>query len=519
MRALRRKWDVMLLCRIALLIVIATYTCARAFAEIRLPHALSDHAVLQRGVPIHIWGWGTPETQVTVMLHDQSAHTSVDRLGKWNAWLQPESAGGPYSLTVTESDSDVKVALSDILIGDVWLASGQSNMEMPLEGFGAFSAPIKDGPAEIKAATHARIRLLHIYAKSSDYPLNDIDESWTECNPDTAKGFSAAAYFFGREISERENVPIGLIDAAWGGVPVDSFMSLESLTANSAVLPALAYRAQYEKELADYPAIVAAEKREDDAAKAAGKTAPQHDWHPDGSSWLPSGPYNAMIAPITNYTLKGFLWYQGESDTSTVRASHYFDLFSALIFDWRRQFAQGDLPFLYAQISSFSGDGGWGVVRDAQRRTLALRDTAMAVTLDVGDRNVRNIHPPDKQSVGARLALAARGMVYGEHIEYQGPLFREATTQPGAMRVWFDHAEGLNVRTGKVEGFEVAGTDHRFVPAEASIKGSTIVVMSNQVSDPKYVRYAWYGTPPPSLYNAAGLPASTFTSESIPQVP
>jgi sialate O-acetylesterase len=382
---------------------------------------------------------------------------------------------------------------------------------MPLQGFGAFSAPLKNGPAEIKAATHPRVRLLHIYAKSSDYPLNDISETWTECNPDTAKNFSAVAYFFGREISEREDVPVGLIDAAWGGVPVDSFMSLDALTASSAVLPALAYRAEFEKALADYPAMYAAEKREEDAAKAAGKSAPKHDWHPDGSSWLPSGPYNAMIAPITKYSLKGFLWYQGESDTSPARAPHYFDLFSALIFDWRRQFAQGDLPFLYVQLASYNSAEGWGVVQDAQRRTLALRRTAMAVTLDVGEAN--NIHPADKQTVAARLALAARHMVYGESVDYLGPLFREATAQPGAMRVWFDNAESLSTHTGKVEGFDVAGADGRFVPAEAAIEGSTVVVKSLQVAEPKYVRYAWNGIAPSGLYNAAGLPASTFASQ------
>jgi len=484
---------------------------AQASSEIRLPHALSDHAVLQRGVPIHIWGWATPDTQVVVALHDQKIDAHADRLGKWSAWLQPESAGGPYTLTVTGAGTEGKLSVTDLLIGDVWLASGQSNMEMPLEGFPASNAPLKDGAAEIKSASHPRIRLLHIYAKSSDYPMNDISETWTECNPDTAKNFSAVAYFFGREISERENVPVGLIDAAWGGVPVDSFHSLDGLTASSAVLPALAGRAQFEKALADYPAIYAAEKREDDAAKAAGKPAPRHDWHPDGSSWLPSGPYNAMIAPLTGYSLKGFLWYQGESDTSTARAPHYFDLFSALIFDWRRQFAQGDLPFLYAQISSFNDGEGWGVVRDAQRRALALRGTAMAVTLDVGE--AENVHPADKQTVGARLALAARHIAYGEGVAYQGPLFREATTQPGAMRVWFDHAEGLNTHGGKVEGFEVAGPDHRFVPAEAAIEGATVVVKSSQVPEPKYVRYDWQGIAPPSLYNSAGLPASTFTSE------
>jgi sialate O-acetylesterase len=482
-------------------------------AQIKLPHILSDHAVLQRGVPIHIWGWATPDSQIVVALHDQKATARVDRLGEWSAWLQPESAGGPYTLTVTGVGPGERVVLTDLLIGDVWLASGQSNMEMPLQGFGAYSAPLKNGPEEIAAANHPRIRLLHIYAKSADYPLNDINETWTQCTSDTAKDFSAVAYFFGREISERENVPVGLIDAAWGGVPVDSFLSLDGLTASSAVLPALAFRARFEKGLAEYPAMDAAEKREDDAARTDGKPAPRHDWRPDGSSWLPSGPYNAMIAPITNYSLKGFLWYQGESDTSTERASHYFDLFSALVFDWRRQFGQGDLPFLYAQLTSYNfGDGdGWGIVRDAQRRVLALRGTAMAVTLDVGDPN--NIHPPDKQTVGARLSLAARGMVYGESTAYRGPLFREATTQPGAMRVWFDHADGLRTPSDKLEGFEVAGADHRFVPADANIDGSTVIVKSAQVANPRYVRYAWRGIAPKSLYNAVGLPASTFTSE------
>jgi sialate O-acetylesterase len=478
---------------------------------------LSDHAVLQRGVPIHIWGWATPDSQISVALHDQRVIASSDRLGEWSAWLQPESAGGPYTLTVTGAGPGDKIVLTDLLIGDVWLASGQSNMEMPLQGFGAYSAPLKNGPAEINAANHPRIRLLHIYAKSNDYPLNDISETWTQCTSDTAKDFSAVAYFFGREISERENVPVGLIDAAWGGVPVDSFISLDGLTTSSSVLPALAYRARFEKGLADYPAIDAAEKREDAAAKAANKPLPQHDWRPDGSSWFPSGPYNAMIAPLTNYSLKGFLWYQGESDTSTARAPHYFDLFLALIFDWRRQFGQGALPFLYVQLSSYNyGDGeGAGIVRDAQRRVLALRGTAMAVTLDVGDAN--NIHPPDKQTVGTRLSLAARGMVYGESNPYQGPLFRETTNQLGAMRVWFDHADGLRTHSDKVEGFEVAGTDHRFVPADASIDGSTIVVKSAQVAEPRYVRYAWHGFAPESLYNAAGLPASTFTSEPFSQ--
>jgi sialate O-acetylesterase len=484
-----------------------------AHAEIRLPNALSDHAVLQRRVPIRIWGWATPDAKLIVRLHAQTVAATADRLGEWTAWLMPESAGGPYTLTVQGDASEGSKTLSDILIGDVWLASGQSNMDIPLNGYPP-NAPIKDGPAEIAAATHPMIRLLHVPLKSSDYPLDDEQAKWTQCAPETAANFSAVAYFFGREIAAKEKVPVGLIVAAWGGVPIDSLMSLEGLTANSAVLPALANRAAFAETLALRDAAIAADKREDAGLKAAGKPVPHRAGHPEGAAWLPAGPYNAMVAPLTRYAIKGFLWYQGETDTQRERAPHYQDLMKALIEDWRSQFAQGDLPFLYVQLSSFDGAYGWGMIRDAQRRSLALRNTAMAVTLDVGEP--ANIHPADKQTVGARLALAARGMVYGEDIPFNSPLFRQVTTEADGMRVWFDHAEGLTTHGKPVEGFEIAGDDHKFVAAQAMIEGQTVLVKSGTVGHPVFVRYAWSGIAPPALYNSAGLPAATFSSETTP---
>ena len=493
--------------RIAACTLLAT---PAALAQIRLPNVLSDHAVLQRGVPIHIWGWAAPGGQLTVSLHNQKVTAVADRLGEWTAWLSPESAGGPYTLSVVGDTRDGSKSISDLLIGDVWLASGQSNMEMPLKGFGP-DTPVKNGASEIASAANPQVRLLHVETASSDYPLADVKNIWTVCNPDTAANFSAVAYFFAREISAKQHVPVGIIAAAWGGVPVDSFISLEGLTANSAVLPALANRAHFADTVDQNAALFAAEQRESAAAKAAGQPAPQHPWHPSGESWLPAGPYNAMIAPLTKYSLKGFLWYQGESDSSAERAPHYNDLFNALIFDWRTHFEQGDLPFLFVQLTSYNGGAGWGVVRDAQRRALALRNTAMAVTLDVG--NTTNIHPADKQTVAFRLALAARHMVYGEDVAYLPPLFRQASTQPGAIRVWLDNAGGLKASAASVEGFEVAGADRKFSPATASIDGQTVLVKSAQVPEPRFVRYAWDGIAPPALYNAAGLPAGTFTSE------
>lgn len=475
-------------------------------AEVRLPQILSDHAVLQRNAPIHIWGWATPDAHLTVRFDKQTRSAITDEAGEWSTWLMPESAGGPYTLTV-EGDGST-LTRSDILVGDVWLASGQSNMEFPLKGFNG--APLKNGAEEIANANHPRIRLLQIPLASADFPQTDIDAKWSDCTPETAATFSAVAYFFGREISEKENVPIGLIDSTWGGTPADSWVSMDTLSTNATLLPAFHARAIFADEEARNREL----DMQDQAARAAGKPVSVRGWHPNQISWRPAALYNAMIAPLTPYSIKGFLWYQGETNSGVDRYLNYAPLFPALIADWRTHFAQGDLPFLYAQISSFvSPQEHWGVVRDAQRRALALRNTAMAVTIDVG--NPHNVHPADKQTVGARLALAARGMVYDERVPYASPSFRQVTNEPGALRVWFNHARGLTSR-GELTAFEVAGADHKFVAATAKIDGETVIVSASSVRRPVYVRYAWDNAATGSLYNAAGLPAGTFTSEAAP---
>ncbi len=498
-----------------LVTLLAALSTPRAHAEIRLPNLLTDHAVLQREAPIHLWGWATPGASLTIHFHAQTLSTTANDLGEWSAWLMPEHAGGPYSLDIDGGPQEGKKHITDLLVGDVWIASGQSNMEIPLDGF-PHSATIKDADKEIATATNPNIRLLLVDRKSSDVPLDDISGTWSQCTPDTARKFSAVAYFFGREIASTEHVPIGLIDSTWGGTPVDSWVSLDTLGTDPQLLSAFTNRAQFADTQASMPAQIAAEKATDAAAAAAGKPLPRHPWHPNEVSWLPAGIYNGMIAPLDKESIKGFLWYQGESDSGPARASHYSVLFPALIQDWRMHFQQGNLPFLFVQISSFNSPGeDWGMIRDAQRRTLYIADTAMAVSLDVGNPN--NVHPADKQTVAARLALAARAIVYGEHIAYASPLFRQATTQPGAMRVWFNNANGLNVHGGAApQGFELAGDDHHFVPATAKIEDGSVVVSTPALPNPRFVRYAWSNVVDQSLYNAAGLPASTFTSEEVP---
>lgn len=497
----------------ALLVSSAT----RLHAAVRLPGVLSDHAVLQRDRPIHLWGWAEPGVRLNLRFHAQTVPAIADRLGQWSAYLAPEAAGGPYTLSITGDGPELQLA--DLLVGDVWFASGQSNMEMPLGGFGP-DTPVKDADREIAAAGNPRLRLLVAEHKSSDLPLDDQPSHWTECTPATARRFSAVAYFFGREIAARQHVPIGLIDATWGGTPADSWVSLNTLGTDPTLFPAFGSRARFVDKQADAQAAIAAEKRETAAAKAAGRPAPHFDWHPDPVSWQPAGLYNGMIAPFTPLTVKGFLWYQGETNSAPDRAPFYAALMRGLITDWRQHFAGGDLPFLFVQISSFdSPQEQWGMLRDQQRRTLAVAGTGMAVSLDVGLEH--NVHPPDKQTVAARLALAARATVYGERIPYASPFFREATTQlqpdgSAAMRVWFSNAEGLTTRGQPVAGYELAGPDHRFIPAEAHLEGDTVIVSAPALTHPTYVRYGWSNVVHGFLYNAAGLPASTFTSEPVP---
>jgi sialate O-acetylesterase len=335
---------------------------------------------------------------------------------------------------------------------------------------------------------------------------------WTLCTPETVANFSAVAYFFGRGISEKEHVPIGLIDATWGGTPVSSWISLDGIGADASLMPIFAARARFADEQSGATRVQAAEKQEDAAAIAAHQPAPKHPWHPDETAWLPGALFNGMIAPMTSYSIKGVIWYQGESDSAPATAPMYARSFSAMIGDWRSHWREGNFPFLFVQISSFkSDDEHWGIVRDQQRRTLALSNTAMAVSLDVGTPD--NVHPPDKQTVGARLALAARGLVYGEAVDYSGPLFRQAAQDGAGMRVWFDHAEGLKSRGGALVGFEVAGEDKQFVPATAVIDGLSVEVTSATIKGPEYVRYGWENVTSANLYNGADLPASTFTSE------
>jgi sialate O-acetylesterase len=481
-------------------------------AEVRLPKILSSHMVLQRDRPVHFWGWADPGEEVTVGMDGQNATATADKLGKWSLYLLPHAPGGPFTVSVKASN---QISIDDVMIGDVWFASGQSNMEMPLKGFPG-NAVIKNSEAEIQGANQPKLRLLRIQKKTSNFPLSDYQDTWTACTPQTAADFSAVAYFFGRIISDKENVTVGLIDSTWGGTPAEAWTSFHGLTSDASLMPVFAAWGTMMNEQTDMWLIKEADRRADEAAEKAHAQKPKRAWRAEPASWAPAALYNGMVAPAIGYGIKGAIWYQGEANTGATRAPLYDKVFGGMITDWRRHWNQGDFPFFFVQLANYksSPEALWPTVREAQRRTLSLTKTGMAVTIDVGDPG--NIHPADKQSVGERLALAARAIAYGESIEFSGPMFRQAGADGHDLRVWFDHAEGLSTKGGGVpEGFEVAGEDRKYKPATARLDGKSVVVTSSEVAQPTYVRYGWKDVPTVNLCNGAGLPASPFSSEEM----
>lgn len=482
-------------------------------AQVTLPKILSSHMVMQRDLPVHVWGMASPGQSVTVAFRGESRLVNADQLGHWNAYLKPGPAGGPFTLTVTpgpasnQASNQGAITREDIMVGDVWVASGQSNMEFPLN---RSSTAAQDLPN----AANPQIRLLMIRKRTADYAMWDADtDGWTPSTPETAKEFSAVAYYFARDIAARQHVTIGLIDATWGGTVGESWVRLTALGEDASLAPIFASRGRMTDDAADADAELADEKKQLEEAKAAGKPAPQFPWHPPLMSWGPGLLWNGMIAPLTPLPIRGALWYQGESNSALARVHSYDRVMRTLIGDWRRQWGIGDFPFLYVQISNFKSTPreDWAELREQQVRTLAMRNTAMAVTIDIG--NPDDVHPTNKLDVGLRLARAARVLTYGESIEFSGPMFRQATTEAGSIRAWFDHAKGLNAKGGTITGFEVAGRDGKYVPASATIDGATVVVSSPDVPAPVYVRYGWANSPQCNLFNGEDLPASPFTSE------
>jgi sialate O-acetylesterase len=445
----------------------------------------------------------SPGERVSVSFRGEERTTTANELGHWHVYLSPKSAGGPFDSTIRGQNT---IVLHDVMVGDVWVASGQSNMEWPL-------SRSENGAAEVASADCPQVRLLEVKKAYAESPQeNVVTSGWQACTPESVKNFSAIGYYFAREIQQKEKAPIGVIASYWGGTVAESWTSMEALSSDAALMPIFAAHARFMADQVDGARRAKLDQEKVAEAKAKGVPPPDVPWHPDPHMWTPAGLFNAMIAPLTPFPIRGVIWYQGESNSQKARAPElYGRQFQTLIQDWRGRWNVGDFPFLYVQISDFKSSGAedWPAIREGQRKTLALRNTGMVVTIDIG--NPDDVHPLDKKDVGARLALIARSMVYGEQVEYSGPLVREITRETGALRVWFDHAgSGLQAHGASLAGFEIAGSDGKFRAAEARIDGQTVLVNAAGVSDPVTVRYGWANSPTCNLFNHDGLPASPF---------
>jgi sialate O-acetylesterase len=433
--------------------------CAQtATADVKLPGVFSDHMVLQADLAAPVFGKAAPEEAVTVEIGDQKKTVTADKDGNWIVKLDPLKAGGPFALKISGKNT---ITIKDVLVGEVWIASGQSNMRFPLNR-------TTSGKEEVAAANHPQIRYVIGVGK------------WGVCSPQTAGNYSGVAYHFAVELQKTKKVPVGIIDNSVSGALGEAFMSPASIEANPEV-------AAYVKKRGE------------------------------GSSDI----WKASFVPIIPYGIRGALWYQGEGNRDYPVS--YAKLLPALIADWRQHWHQGDFPFLIVQLANYQDrkpdpwEGKDCALREAQMKTAKVgKNTALVVTIDLGI--AKDVHYPDKKPVGERLALAARGVAYGEKLEYSGPLFESAKFENGKAIVSFTHVGGLvakGQKDAKLTGFLLCGADKKFVRAEATIEGDKVIVQSDKVPNPIAVRYAWERNPECNLFNKDGLPASPFRSDDF----
>lgn len=484
-------------------------------ADVRLPEVISNNMVLQKDIPLPIWGDAAPGEEVVVTLGDSVAKATADGSGKWKVILPAvKTAGGPHEMTV-KGKNELKI--TNILVGEVWAGSGQSNMQWNV-------AQSINGQAEVASAAFPKIRLFIVPLVPSGTPSEHVAAQWVECSPETVAGSSAVLYFFGREIHQKLDVPVGLITTAWGGtriqpwIPPLGYTAIPELEAEKNEM--LAMHNGYADGLANYAASI---KTYNEAVKAAAPgdalpTVPSGlPGHPFNSNYQHTGLYNGMIHPIVPFGIRGFLWYQGESNNG--QGMHYYQLKRGLIEGWRAVWSQEgnrDFPFLFAQLAPFNygGDptrlpGIW----EAQTATLQIKNTGMAVLTDITTLN--DIHPPNKQEVGRRLSLWALANTFGQSdLVYSGPLYKSMKTDGNKAIITFDHASGLKSRDSQpLSWWSVAGEDKQFVTASATVDGDTVVVSAAQVNKPVAVRFGWHQLAEPNLANGVGLPASPFRTD------
>lgn len=486
-------------------------------ADLRLATAFGNHMVLQRDKPVPVWGWAKPSDVVTVSFAGQTVEATAGDDGRWTANLAALKVSDQgQELTVAAKSGGDAVTIKDVLVGEVWLCSGQSNMEWSVKAS-------NDSQKEIDGANHPNIRLLHVQRATASSPQVTLKGGWAICNPGSIPNFSAVGYFFGRELQRELGVPIGLVASSWGGTRIEPWTPVAGLESVELTKPMAAEfgdaNAVFQKKLKAYVPVVetwVAQAKQAIAGDEDVPVLPPSPGPPNYGAGTPTALYNGMIHPLVPMAMRGAIWYQGESNNGEGMA--YFEKMKALIGGWRTVFKNADLAFYFVQLAPFkygNGEQTLPYIWEAQTAAaLKIPNTGMAVTTDIG--NVNDIHPRNKQDVGKRLALWALAKTYAkDDVDFSGPIFKSMAVEGKQIRLTFEHtAGGLKARDGKtLTDFVIAGEDGKFVPGFAKVDGETVLVMSPDVASPKHVRFGWHHMINPNLCNEAGLPASPFKTD------
>ncbi len=513
-------------------LAMAVVTSSAALAEVKLSAVFGSNMVLQRDMPVPVWGQAEADERVTVTFGTQRERATADFDGNWRVVFRAMPASAEGRELVVEGNN--RIVFKDVLVGEVWVCSGQSNMEWTVGG-------ALDRDRETKAANYPLIRHIKVDKRPSDRHETTFRGSWAVCSPRTVGGFTAVGYFFGREIHRKLEVPVGLVNSSWGGTRIEPWTPLVGfkMITEGGFKPIIdrieqadprskAGRARYYKAIDEY------HKWLGEAERAVGRgdipASPPSMPSLGRSHQDPTRLYRGMISPLVGFAIRGAIWYQGESNGG--ESMSYYHKKHALVKGWREVWGQGDFPFYWVQLANFRGDNkqpaggdGYAKVREAERKALDIPNTGMAVIIDIGETN--NIHPRNKQDVGIRLAQWAFAGPYGLGVVASGPLYKRHAVEGGAIRVHFDNVgkglmigekKGLEptreVPGGKLERFAIAGSDKKWVWANARIDGDTVVVSSPEVRNPVAVRYAFSGNPlGANLYNREGIPASPFRTD------
>ncbi|OGV43641.1 MAG: hypothetical protein A2X48_16555 [Lentisphaerae bacterium GWF2_49_21] len=509
---------------LAFFAVSSTLFSADTPASLKLHPLFTNNMILQRDIPVPVCGTADAGDKVAVAFAGQQKEAVVGNDGKWSVKLDAlKASADPQIMEISSSNGNQKLKIENVLIGDVWICSGQSNMQWTVD-------KSMDAQKEIAEANYPNIRLFTVPRKTSTEPSLELKGNWETCSPKSVPGFSAAGYFFGRELHKKLNVPMGLINSSWGGTVAEAWTTWGTLESTPELAPLIQKfndqikslpenKEKYDKVRAEWEKTYAGKKEGDDLGN--GKKVPKKPQPPMGpdNQNAPARLYNGMINPLLPFAIKGAIWYQGESNAG--RAPQYRTLLPAMIKDWRTVWGQGDFPFLIVQLANYQdaspapSESGWAELREAQYLTAKnVPNTGLAVIIDIGE--AKNIHPKNKQDVGARLALAARKVAYGEKdFVSSGPVYDSMKVEGGKVRIKFSSVGGgLEAKGGELKTFAIAGEDKKFVWAKAQIEGDFVIVWNDDVKKPVSVRYAWATNPEGcNLYNKEGLPAVPFRTD------